>query len=507
MNTFVQMRVNIYIRLLLVTLCCASSQVLGANTIAFSENCIEAQKALFKFKLDHAEKHLEAESRTNPNNAVVDYLMVMHSMLSYTTNETKQGFTTFDSLKEIAIKNISAAPEEDGTKDFLLEEVYFYSSVVNGKKGNNIAAANDVRNCYKYGTLVLKNHPDYVAAKKTLGLLKSGFGSLPTNYQKLVQFFGFESSMVKGLEDLNSFITTKSDRQEWIIMKKEAQFFVASIHLYLKNDKTKAWTLIDSLTQDHAQNPLSRFARVNFADKCRKNDEIIRVITQAQKSTPDQDIPFLSFMLGKAKLNRLDPDADSYLLQYLDQYQGGSYVKSCYQKLCWHAVIQGHDNKYATYLNELKDNGNTELEVDEQAQKFAVQNKTPNSVLLQTRLLFDGGYYTKALKIIRPNNAGDFEKGLVRTEYFYRKGRIYDALHQSKLAEAFYLEAMQEGNLLSQYYASYATLYLAEMYERNGDSINAKKYFKLSMSYDANKEYKKSIEHRAKNGLDRIDQN
>jgi len=501
------MRVTNSIRLSVFVLCCAASQAWGANAIVFSEHCLEAQKALFKFELDAAASHLAIASETNPENAAVNYLMVMHSMLSFTTNETKQGFVTFDSLKGLAIKNISSAADNDGARDFLLEEVYFYSSVVNGKKGNNLAAANDVRNCYKYGTQVLKNYPKYIAAKKSLGLLQSGFGSLPTNYQKLVQFFGFESSMDKGLEDLNSFITAKSDRPEWDVMKKEAQFFVASIHLYLKNDKVTAWDLIDSLTKDHKQNPLSRFARVNFADKCRKNDEIIRVISQGQHSATQKQIPFLSFMLGKAKLNRLDPDADTYLLQYIDQYQGESYVKSCYQKLVWHSAINGNDDKYDYYLNLLKQTGSTELEEDEQAQKFATQRLNLNSTLLKTRLLFDGGYYAKALKIIRPKKAGDFSKGIERTEYFYRKGRIYDVLNNIDLAKAFYLEAIQEGILLPQYYASYATLYLAEMYERNGDDVNAKKYFKMSMSYDANKEYKKSIEHRAKNGLDRIDQN
>jgi len=66
---------------------------------------------------------------------------------------------------------------------------------------------------------------------------------------------------------------------------------------------------------------------------------------------------------------------------------------------------------------------------------------------------------------------------------------------------------MEEGKDLPQYYASYAALYLAELYERNGETADAVKYFKLSMHFDANKEYKKSIEHRAKNGLERIEQN
>ena len=507
MNTFVQMQVVPRTLYLISIFLSVHFHAQGEATIHFSKLCLAAQQDLFQYKLEQAKSHLVLETKANPGNAAVDYLMVVHSMLDYTTNETSSKFNTFDSLKTIAVKNISSQPAGDGTRDFLLEEVYFYSSIVNGKKGNNLAAAGDVRNCYKYGTGVLSKHPDYVAAKKTLGLLQSGFGSLPTNYQKLVQFFGYESSMEKGLQNLNSFINAKTERAEWAAMKKEAQFFVASIHLYLKNDKVTAWNMIDSLTRDHQRNPLSRFARVNFADKCRKNDEIIKVLLAGQNKAGQQDIPFLSFMLGKAKLNRLDKDANTYLLQYLDQYKGKSYVKSCYQKLSWHALVHGNIKDYNKYKSLIDKNGNTALEEDEQAQKFAHQNIQPNPHLLKSRLFFDGGYNTEALNIIRSKKSPDFAPGLERTEYFYRKGRIYDALSNSKLATAFYLEAMEEGKDLPQYYASYAALYLAELYERIGKTADAVKYFKLSMHFDANKEYKKSIEHRAKNGLERIEQN
>lgn len=507
MNIFVRMQSANRFLWCICALVCVISQSTAASSIHFSKNCINAQQALYTLKLDNAKSILALEAEQYPDNCAVDYLMVVHSMLTYITNESTPYYTAFDSIKDAAIKCISAAENEDGTKDFLLEEIYFYASVVNGKKGNSLSAASDVRNCYKHGTKVLKDFPDYHAAKKTIGLLQSGFGSLPNTYQKLVQFFGYESSMDVGLASLNEFIQCKETRPEWALMKKEAQFFMASIYLYLKNDKVNAWSLVDSLTSDYTINPLSSFARVNFADKCHRNDEIIRVIAQTPTTQPYSNIPFLSLMMGKAKLNHLDADADQYLQAYLKGYKGSSYIKSCYQKLSWHALINDDINAYRKYVGLIKSNGSTALEEDEQAQKFANLNVIPDVSLLKTRLLFDGGYYQEALEIIWPKKVKDFETSLLKTEYFYRKARVYDALEKENLAEAFYLEAMSQGDILSQYYASYAALYLAELKERQKQFTQAKTYFKKAMSFTANKEYKKSIEHRAKNGLERIDQN
>ncbi len=473
-------------------------------SIAFSDNCLQAQEHIYQLRLTEAHSLLTAESYAKPGNVLVDYLKANAFMLGYITSERSSDFDSFISVKNRAVKRIAKCDESDGYRDFLLEEIYFYSSVVNGKRGYTLSAANDVRNSYKYGNRVIEDHPQFKAALKTIGLLNSGFGSLPNTYQKLVRFLGYETSMDKGVSMLEEFIKHEDIKPEWILLQKEAAFYLASIHLYLKNDKPKAWEMIAELTVDYKTNPLSAFARVNFADKCKKNEVVISTIEELMKDEEHEDIPFLWFMLGKAKLQRLDPDASAYLLKYIETHEGSSYVKSCYQKLAWHALILGDEKGSNTYFDKIKEHGNDHLEEDAQALKASNSGLSPHPDLLKTRLLFDGGYYKNALFIIRPFNSRDFDSDLLKTEYLYRKGRIYDALEDVELAEAFYLEAMEQGEHLSTYYASYSALYLAEIHERNQNPSKAKVYFQRATSFSDNKEYRKSIEHRAKNGLERI---
>lgn len=481
---------------------------LGANAtsvnLSFTENCVDAQHLIFQLRLNEANERLTTERKVHPDNVVTDYLEVTYYMLSFVTSEKNSDYEQFKSIKDRATDRISDLDAHDGYRDFLLEEIYFYSSVVEGKKGHALSAANDVRNAYKYGSKVLDNYPSLQAAQKTIGLLNSGFGSLPNTYQKLVTFFGYETSMDKGIAQLREFINQKDCPEHLKLLQKEAEFYLGSVYLYLKNDKTTAWKMVEQLTSDYKSNPLSAFARVNFADKCKKNDVVIETIAQLPTSAQYATIPFLSFMMGKAKLQRNDVDADEYLLNFIQTQQGNSYVKSCYQKLAWHALIHGKPNQYFHYLNQVTQNGNGQLEEDEQAQKEANAGVVPNVGLLKTRLLFDGGYYETALSVIRPMRVRNFDTDLLKTEYLYRKARIYDALNEFELARAFYMGAMERGKNLSNYYASYSSLYLAELYERNNNKAKAEEYFKKSTSFSSNKEYKKSIEHRAKNGLARI---
>ena len=495
-------RIGLVCLLQVVSLC-----AFGSNTITFSANCLKAQGYIYQLRLSEANSLLKKEAIAQPNNVAADYLQTIRLMLRYIIDESPQAFDSFDRQKDIAFGKISGCEENNGYKDFLLEEIYFYSSVVNGKQGNNLSAANDVRNAYKYGTRVIKKYPKFKAAQKTIGLLNSGLGSLPTTYQKLVNFFGYDASMTNGIALVQDFIDSDVDRPEMSLMQKEAKFYLASIYLHLKNDKSTAWQLIDAVTKDCQSNPLSAFARIHFADKCKKNDEIIKTYSACPKTHPYEKIPFLHYMMGKAALQKMDTSAHSYFHLYIANQKGASYVKSSYQKLAWHHQIHGSMDSFSFYKKKILSAPMSALEEDEQAEKFALTLVHSPTNLVQSRLLFDGGYYNQALQIIRPAQATDFSCKADKTEYFYRKGRLYNAINKDNLAIAFYLETIREGEFLTTYYASYASLYLAEIYENQGDRVKAKMYFSKATSFINNKEYQNSIEHRSKNGLKRIEIN
>ena len=113
------------------------------------------------------------------------------------------------------------------------------------------------------------------------------------------------------------------------------------------------------------------------------------------------DFYLLDFLLGTMKINRLDEDADVYLKRFVNNFKGRHFIKEAYQKLAWHAlVIDKDETAYRKYMNLCQSKGNKWADPDKQAYKEAVEGIVPNDALLKGRLLFDGGYYQKALTVL-----------------------------------------------------------------------------------------------------------
>lgn len=492
---------SVYLFLIFISLIFRAS---GETVIVFNERCISAQDKLYTLQLKSATELLHQEQKANPDNLTTNYLLVIHDLLKVLVSESPESFTQFNTQVSTAIKLLNAYNGSDKYADFFREEIHFYASVVHAKSGNAVSAANEIRLCYKYGEKLIKDHPDFLPAYKTIGLIHAGFGNLPTSYRRLVSMLGYSGTTDKGIEELTKFTESTLVKPEWAWLKKEAGYYLASVHLYLKNDQAKAWKMVESLSADYTNNPLMIFIRANIAEKCKKNDELISVLKKAPLDQKFEPVPYFDFMLGTAKLQRLDNDAAIPLLRFLTTTKGKSYVKSCYQKLAWNALINGDKALYVSYMRKVSLNGDTNLEEDQQAQLETSPQFQPDARLLKARLLFDGGYYTAALQGIQSFKTSDFSTDLLKTEYCYRKARIYHQLKQPELAEVFYKAAILTGADLTVYYASYAALYLAELYENQGDKVQAKAYFQKATTFKNNKEYRNSIEHRSKSGLQRL---
>jgi tetratricopeptide (TPR) repeat protein len=127
----------------------------------------------------------------------------------------------------------------------------------------------------------------------------------------------------------------------------------------------------------------------------------------------------------------------------------------------------------------------------------------PNPGLLKARLLFDGGYYTKALTSLSDDKADDFSSIKDKTEYNYRLGRINDALGKDDAALINYQNAIAVGKNLKYYYAAKAAVQMGKIYENKKNIAKAKSYFNVAINMSGH-EQENSIENEAKQGLRRL---
>jgi tetratricopeptide (TPR) repeat protein len=285
----------------------------------------------------------------------------------------------------------------------------------------------------------------------------------------------------------------------------ETAFLLTFVTLNLSADIPAALDIVEKfhsspLSSTLNESPLLIYAFATIYSRAGENDKAIKLLTDCPRTADRYPFHYLNYMLGIAKLNRLDADACYPLLNFLGNFKGKNYIRSAYMHLAWYYLNQNKPLQYSIYLERIKLRGNDQVDNDREALKFTNKNIKPDLPLLRARLLSDGGYYARAIHELEGYKTSDNKCSL---EYTYRLGRIYHNWGKVDEAIPYYKETIQNGDKLPYYFAANASLQLGIIYEKRNDFAEAKLYYSkvLDMDFD---EYQFSISNKAQAGLNRI---
>lgn len=206
--------------------------------------------------------------------------------------------------------------------------------------------------------------------------------------------------------------------------------------------------------------------------------------------------------MGYIAISHLEPDAAKYFERFINAFKGRFYLKDALQKLSWHYYLQGDQSRADHYRKQILSKGATDTDADQQALKEAQGKKWPNKLLLQARLLNDGGYYAEALRLLYGKRITDFELPEDKLEFAYRVGRLYDDVGRDQEAIDFYKLAVRSGEHRTEYYAARAALQIGYIYEQKQDKESAIAWFQRCLKMKDH-DFKNSLDQRAKAGIER----
>jgi len=190
---------------------------------------------------------------------------------------------------------------------------------------------------------------------------------------------------------------------------------------------------------------------------------------------------------------------DDYKTSLLSSF----FIKSCLQKMSWHYFVIGENEKGVSYKSLISKKGYALNEEDKQSQRYA-SKPSPHAILLESRLLYDGGYYELANKSIARIEGKNLENAKLKAEFCYRRGRLAEKMGEMDAALKLYEAASLFAIDSDEYYGAYASIYLGDYHLRNKDMELARKFYKRALGFKENREYTESIEQRAKAGLKKI---
>lgn len=474
-----------------------------AQTQSYYTMNSEARKAFSKiaaFQFDDANKEILEIRKKDPNNLITWWLENNIDFLTLLNSDDKVEYKKVYDQKSRRLIQLEKGETDSPWHRYCIADVYLQWAFCEGKYGDYLTAMNGIRKAHN---LLLENqklHPDFPPNLVGLGVIHTLIGSIPDDLQWIRKLLGYKGSVEQGITELQRVYNLSLINADYSFLEQQSLFFLSFLTVVLNTDKDKADAIINqylftrNLKIDKLE-PLQAYALSRLCMYVGRNDDAIRMIQSHQGG--QVPIFYFDYMLGNAYLNRLSDSSLIYFKRYIKNYKGNFYVKSAYQKMAWYHLLSGSETQYRQTISKIATLPDSKNDPDQTAEKEFKNGVAPNVLLLKARLLSDGGYYEKALKLMLSTRSEECcSEPRNSVEYSYRLGRIYEETGRTGAALDQYKITYSKGKDLPYYFSANACLRIGALYEQAGNFSLAETWYNhcLSLSFT---EYRKSIRYKA----------
>jgi hypothetical protein len=469
----------------------------------YDTNCIEAYRAILSLKMSEAKQLIQKEKQQDPHNGIT---ILLENYVDYFSLMASESKADYERLKDVKSDRLSALEDNDSNSPFYLysqAEIYLQWSFLKTKFGDYTSSAFDAK---KANGLLKDNNekfPDFLPNQESLALVNVIFGSIPDSFKGISRFLGMSGNAQAGVRKLED-LRTQFPKTKYSFYINEVVYFICTVEINRLHNTGEYDKLIAYIAEMDNNSLLKSYLQGYVASKTAHNDEVITFLEACPKSSDYIKIPSIDYLLGCAKLDRMDKDTPGTLFDYVKEFRGENYVKDAYLKLAYYYLLQNDQDKYSYFIKQVKTRGNSTDEKDQQALWEANDSK-PDIDLLKARFYFDGGYYDKALVQLARRDENSFKLLRDKTEYYYRLGRIYDKTGKFNDAVLNYQRAINLGKATKYYFSANSAWSIGLLCEEKRDYKRAGEYYNQALDMKDH-QYQTDIDNDAKAGLKRIGQ-
>lgn len=468
----------------------------------WSDKARQAYEKAIQLRFTEARSLLNSLQNEDPSNLVRLHIENYIDFLTVFINENQAEFQRLEKNKDLRLQEIKKGPASSPWHLFMQADIRLQWALARLKFEEYATAFMEVNKAFKLLEENARLYPAFMPNKKDLGILHAMAGTIPDNYKWAVDWLSsLKGSLGQGRSEMEEVI--EYARANDFIFEEETHVLYAYLLLHLDNKDGEAWGILQDSKLNPETNPMACFVMANVAMRTGRNDQAIELLENRPGGRTFHPFPYLDFMLGIAKLQRLDNDASFYLQKFLDNFSGRNFIKEAWQKMAWQALIRGDQAGYRQHMEMVKNRGYTVVEGDQNALREAKNGEIPHSTLLQARLLFDGGYHEQARKKLQALPPATLIRKRDQLEYQYRSGRVCQALGQNDKALAFYAVTIEQGAAEPWYFACRAALESGRIHEALNNKAKARSFYEKCLSIKP-EESRVGIHQAAKAGMGRV---
>ncbi|PAC32029.1 lipopolysaccharide assembly protein LapB [Flectobacillus sp. BAB-3569] len=474
-----------------------------ANDFEWNPLLQKAYTSLWKLRLQETRALLASQKNTS---GIKLYLQSYTDLIELMVTEDKADFEQFLDTQSSRLTLLEDFPDTSPEKQWIIAEIYLHLATAKLKFGHEVKGAWNLVKASKLLESNAKKFPNFIPQQKSLGLIHIMVGSIPQNFLWVAKLLGLKGSVKNGLQELKN------------VSKNEPRYAIeANIMYYLAHAYILGFTPL--ILQDYEQfleknddSLLIQFLGVTTYMKEGNSSQASVLLKKCDALNAQAGywaFPFLQYLHAEIEIQKGSYTlASRYYQMFLQQYKGFNFIKDTYYKLFLCFWLNNEDTKAITYFEKIKTQGSTIVESDQSALRFvekfnvSVKNEA-HKKLMKARLAFDGGYYQKAKELMTDLKENQFSLNTEKAEYNYRKGRVFQKLHEITLAEEHFERAIVLSQNASISYGALACLQLGYIFQETKQKEKAKYYFEKVLTYSKH-EYKNSADNKAKAALNTL---
>ena len=471
--------------------------------LQFDQNCIQAYQKTWNLQLGPAYGYLQAERKLYPGNALP---ALMDNYIAFLKVFTNEDIDNYDTFKHACSKNIDILSKESGSRSplylFSIALIHFQSALIRARFQDFWSASFELKRAHSEFEENASKYPDFLLNYTYLQIIETMLGNLPGNVKFFLSPLGLKGNVKEGLEKLEiNLVQIKGGNFSFYY--PEVALFYSFLCFSLAPERKTIQELKFITDPIPDKSLMKTYVMALMAIKKYQNDLAIHCLLMKPKDPEYVQFHLLDYFLGMAYLNKLDTGCIRYFNNYIQYNKGNNFKKDAYLRISWAYTLMGKEDMAMKYLHHSL---NTKLpnmtDRDKQAQREA-ERGIQNRYLLKSRLLFDGGYFEEAAKILNGVDSLGFSSFREKLEYTYRKGRIYELELKFPQALFYYKRTLDLGMNEPFYFAANASLHMGLIFEKMKKTSLAKQYFEQCLKMNE-KEYKSSIDQEAQTGINRL---
>ena len=455
-----------------------------------------------RLHFDEAKSYLETNKEAPLLDAYRYHLRDYRAFLKIFLDENRNDFDEALEKRDEYLDFWEGLPDSFPGKEYFIGDSYLRWSMLRMKFNQKIRAGWELNKAYRNLSASVEKHPDYYPAVADLGIMEVFIGTVPDRYQWVMNLLNFEGTIPQGKEKIYKVLQVSRENDQWAYLEKPTLFMLSFVEMNTSekvDDKLMNRLFAMDKAGEVAQEPLIIFLYADLLQKEYQNERALEILNYYNPEKDEVKFHYLYYMKGLSQLYRFDRECLKSFDLFTDNFSGLHFLKSAYQKKAWFYLLHQDSVRYFNEMQYVLEEGAAMTGADKQALKEAEGGNVPHADLLRARLLFDGGYFKDALKVLNESIL-PLENLSERTEFDYRKGRVLHMLGQYEEAINNYLRAYASGQELEDYFAANAMLMTGRIYLKLQETEKAESAFERCLDLSGF-DYQYSIHQKARAGL------